>query len=343
MEKDIINVNDDVFKYLDPCSNDKLSDMDGADLLDLIVLINDYYLQLRKKLGISENATFGLELECENTDKAVIRDEISSVFHNVWITKSDGTLSSGAEVVSPILRNYTKTWQDLKTVCDIISPLASIDTRSGGHIHIGTQSLGSKRDDWLNFIKLWSSYENIIFRFAYGNYLTARPGISGYAKPVSTAFWYYYEEFINDNIELKKIIAILAHNRYIAVNFKNINIENIGVFDHKNTIEFRCPNGSLDPVIWQNNVNLFVNLLEYAKSSNFDDDLVEKRHKEWSNKYNELKWYNQIFLEQALELCDMIFDNNLDKVYFLKQYLKEYQVCDDNTEFKKAPALTKIK
>ena len=35
--------------------------------------------------------------------------------------------------------------------------------------------------------------------------------------------------------------------------------------------------------------------------------------------------YNQIYLEQALELCDMIFDNNLDKIYFLRQYLKSFE------------------
>ena len=30
-----------------------------------------------------------------------------------------------------------------------------------------------------------------------------------------------------------------------------------------------------------------------------------------------------IYLEQAIELSDMIFDNNLDKIYFLKQYKDE--------------------
>lgn len=35
--------------------------------------------------------------------------------------------------------------------------------------------------------------------------------------------------------------------------------------------------------------------------------------------------YNRINLPLALELVDMIFDNNLDKVYFLRQYLKNYQ------------------
>lgn len=44
---------------------------------------------------------------------------------------------------------------------------------------------------------------------------------------------------------------------------------------------------------------------------------------------NDSKLYGEIFLPEALEFSDMIFDNNLDKVYFLKQYLKN---CDDSIE-----------
>ena len=31
------------------------------------------------------------------------------------------------------------------------------------------------------------------------------------------------------------------------------------------------------------------------------------------------------YLEQAVELADLIFDNNLDKVYFLRQYIKSFE------------------
>ena len=48
-----------------------------------------------------------------------------------------------------------------------------------------------------------------------------------------------------------------------------------------------------------------------------------------------------IYLEQALELCDMIFTNNFDKVYFLRQYLKSFEVCKKNADYPKARSLTK--
>jgi len=57
------------------------------------------------------------------------------------------------------------------------------------------------------------------------------------------------------------------------------------------------------------------------------------------NKYfNDIDCYSEIFLDQALELSDMIFDTNLDKIYFLRQYLKSYEV--GNYIFEKAKPFT---
>ena len=70
--------------------------------------------------------------------------------------------------------------------------------------------------------------------------------------------------------------------------------------------------------------NLFSKLLLYAKSTKFNDDIIDTRYKHNKKNY-QIYSYNQIYLEQALELCDMIFDNNLDKIYFLRQYLKSFE------------------
>ena len=39
--------------------------------------------------------------------------------------------------------------------------------------------------------------------------------------------------------------------------------------------------------------------------------------------------YDEIFLDQALEFADLIFTNNLDKIYFLKQYLKGFELANE--------------
>ena len=43
--------------------------------------------------------------------------------------------------------------------------------------------------------------------------------------------------------------------------------------------------------------------------------------------------YNNICLKNALEFSDLVFDNNLDKIYFLRQYFKDFQ---DNYGLKEA-------
>lgn len=331
-----------VFKFINPNSNDKLSEMSGFDLQDLIILIDEYYIQLRNRLGFEQYITFGLELEFENAMRDRIDRKLSEAFPNGdWRTKHDGSLHNGAEINSPILRDNETTWRSLDKVCSIVEPLASIDKKSGGHIHIGTQALGNNKESWLNFIKMWSVYENIIFRFVYGDFLTARPSMLKYSEPMTKDFWRDYEKLKNDGASLDAIISRISHKRYQAVNFNNVSSHNCNNFGSKNTIEFRCPNGSLNSAIWQNNVNFFVKLLTYSRNTSFNDDLVQQRHQINLDKFAKLKWYDEIYIEQALELCDMIFTNNFDKVYFLRQYLKSFQVCKKNTDYPKARTLTK--
>ena len=320
------NSNEPLFKFLNPKGNDKFSEMCGIDLQELLYNIDTYYLELRKKLGLETTITFGLELEFENAMRNRIDNKIRENGLTSWLLKSDSTLNNGAEINSPILKDDFSAWNNLEKICTIVSEYASIGKHSGGHIHIGAQVLGNKPESWLNFIKMWSVYENIIFRFTYGNYLCARATIMNYAEPISQTLWKDYQRLKQNNqICIEEILYKIKHNnRYQAVNFTNIN--NINQFECDNTIEFRCPNATLEPVIWQNNVNFFVKMLEYSKNSQFDDDTIQRRRMVNGDKYSTLKWYGEIYLQQALELCDLVFTNNFDKVYFLRQYLKSFEI-----------------
>ena len=93
--------------------------------------------------------------------------------------------------------------------------------------------------------------------------------------------------------DIVKKLSSITRNQ--AVNFKNI-----GSYE-KDTIEFRCPNGTLNPVIWQNNINLFVHLLEYAKSPDFNYDVIFKRTNKVNNNSMKLLLYSKIDLFQATE------------------------------------------
>ena len=318
----------EIFKFLNPTDNDILYNLKGKDLQNLFTLINNYYLDTREILNIDKDITFGIEIECEHTDRDLITQKINESLPDAyWSVKSDGSLDKGAEIISPVLTDTKENWINMKKVCSIIEPLAEINDNSGGHVHIGTPILGNDIRSYINFLKLWSTYENVLFKFTYGNFGTHRPRIVKHAAPISNLFWKCSQKY--KNAEIPDILREINIERYHAVNFKNA--YNREKYDIHNTIEFRCPNGTLKSAIWQNNINTFVKLLNYAKSNNFDNDMIEKRHKENENIYEDLAFYNEFYIDQVLELCDTIFDNNLDKIYFLRQYLKSFET---NIEYK---------
>lgn len=324
---------EDIFHFIDPNDNDMLSKLSGNDLTDLLVLLDDYNLKLRDYLGFDKSVTFGLEIEVEKVKAYDIKNGIVKYFPSEeWCTSHDSSLNRGLEINSPVLRDSKKTWQDLNTICEIIKPNGIIDRKAGAHVHIGAHILGKEIDPWLNLFKLWSTYENIIYRFGYGTFLTARPQICEYAKPMSKDFWGEYE-YLKDNCKVVWLaIKYVSLRRNQAVNFCNVSSAFIDKFCLGNTIEFRCPNGTVNSVIWQNNVNLFANLLLACKALPFDD-LINRRHQMIANKYDELRWYDEIFIDQALEFADIVFKNNLDKIYFLKQYLKSFETCKEKNDY----------
>lgn len=330
---------DEIFKFIKPDGNDKLSEMKGFDLQDLLLYLDDYYLELREELGLGEDATFGLELEFEYAMNERIEDLLwNSGLYGTWTKKIDVSLWRGAEICSPVLKDNNNSWEDVKKICLMIQPNAKIGENAGGHVHIGTQVLGAEPSSWMNLTALWSAYENIIFRFSYNNFLTFRGGMNKYAAPVAKQMRTDYESLKRmSNFEAVDVLHMICYGKFNAINFNHVS--NPFGFDNRNTIEFRCPNGTLDPVIWQNNVNFFTKFLEYAKSKNFDEDMVNSRWSKVANKFTELNWYDEIYLPQALELCDLIFDNNLDKIYFLRQYLKSFDISEKR--YDKAKAFTK--
>ncbi len=319
-----------LFNYINPEDNNQVSSMNKAELNELLHYVNNYYLELRQDLKIEDYITFGLEIELEHTKEDIIKGIMEEIeISKDWIVKNDISLTSGVEVTSPILTDGVKSWSELKKICNSLNRYAKIGPHCGGHIHIGSQIIDSSPEVLIKFINLWSVYENIIYRFLYGEYLTARPNIIQYAKPLLKMMWDNYGNIYKmPKSAFEMMFKEIYCNRNQAINFNNFNL----IIDKpKNTIEFRNPNGSMNPIIWQNNVNLLIKMFLYANNSSYNDELIAERQQAHysldldDKDCNVLDSYNEIYLDQSLEFCDMIFDNNLDKVYFLRQYLKSFE------------------
>ena len=330
--KSHVKLNYEIFKFLNPSANTKISTLKGMDLQELLILLDEMYLYLRKKLNFDKDVTFGLEIEFEHSNISKVKKQLNNTIkNNTWSCAYDDSLFEGVEIVSPILRNTEKTWNELEKVCEVAKNNGKISDNSGAHIHVGAQIFQADIDSFFNFLKMYSVYENVINRFFYGEFLNPRPSLLKYAKPISNELYSFYKKNRRTK-RIKDLLVKISRSRSNAISF--FDITSLYKLEKDNTIEFRTPNGTLEPVIWQNNVNLCINILKHSNSNIFNDDIVERRRHINLRNDSSLNLYNEIYLEQALELCDLIFDNNLDKIYFLRQYLKSFEMPKE--EFQKA-------
>lgn len=268
-----------------------------------------------------ENLTFGIEIEYRDLLQSLVTEYINANYP-VWYSKTEDAItktstdpSLGGEISSPILTNTLNTWEDIESICAFLTTNHASSLNTGAHIHIGANIFENNSRYFLRFLKLWTAYEHIIYRFSYGEYAYARDTLFVYAKPVSSEYkrlikslnLTYQDKFAN-----LKFIFNLGKKR-------GLNLSNMGNPD-KDTIEFRTPNGTLNPNIWYNNFNLFKSLIEYAKNPDYNEDLINFR---LSQTYDVLD--NKIYFEQAMELGDFIFKTEREKLVFLRQYLKDFK------------------
>ncbi len=266
---------------------------------------------------------FGTEIEFLNLDYEKIYGRLPFKLKG-WQLQADRSVSSGGELISPILHDCQNDWEELKRACLFIKKKrGKIQDFCGGHIHVGVDFLGNNILAWQNFLNIYMAFEPVITRFFYGEFLNGGYRLNQFAEPIGYLL-YTKQEKINTMSNLQELKNILlGENRYHAINFTGVNINAINMSLYKNTIEFRSSNGSLAPAIWQNNINLIMNILLTARGTGTDPELLKAYANDLSKNYFEFKNYNTINMEKAATLADLVFTNNLDKAYFLRQYLKD--------------------
>ena len=307
--------------------NDKLETFTNEDLLELINYIYAYNPTYREKLNLPPEATFGTELEFVTEHPNVVQEFLDKNNLKSWTLTPEKAMSNGQEVVSGILKDEKQAWLELKKICDYLKETTSCTIDCGSHVHVGAHLLGNNPQALLNLMLLWSVYENIMFKFGYNKNMGPRPGITDYATRCKNVFMRRFEEFRYAPSSIEDILDGLQENKMVALNFLNMSGENSP--KKGNTIEFRQANGTLDADIWQNNINLYVKFMHLAATGNFDIDKVLERNSLNNNQIYSFADYNKLFIDTALELADLVFDNNKDKINFLKQYLKLYNTGNE--------------
>ena len=300
-------------------SNDNIlfSEMDSCDKALYMNELNDYVIEYRNSLGLNNSVTFGTEIEYEGVNKEIV-DKIIDENFTSFKSMTEPNIHVGGEVVSIPLRDNINNWTDLKDILKLLELSDGIikDNKTSSHVHVGANILRNY-DNLIKFILLYGVYEGIIYRFGYMNRLNPRESMISCAPPFSIDLANNYPDIIN-NKSVKNIK--LMFDRFHGVNFNNLSsLKNYG---YRNTIEFRMANGTLDPVLWQNIINLYTKmLLRCTKDMDIDylEYLLFKINYSRSNYYG----FDNLSLTNAFDFADIVFDDMLDKTNFIKQYYKD--------------------
>ncbi len=324
----------DVFANFQKNENYPLYSLNRNDLAYFFDLLNKFYLEYKNFINIGSNILFGLELEyAYKISEYYNNDSIEKLKAKelvYWRVKPEPTVYLGGEVTSPILTDVPNSWDELYQICNLIKKYAIVNNDTGSHIHFDLSILKNDICVWLRFFKLWAAYEDVIYRFSYGENLNERSALLEYARPISNKLselvkeeHYYLNNLIND-------LSCLLSFKEDALNFFSYDMAGN---EYTKTIEVRVPNGTLNPIIWQNNVNFFAKLIQYTSSEKYNNDIIEARLLEPKVSKNDLEKYRLINTRSALELADLIFNNNEDKIYFLRQYFKNFEIANDNSYY----------
>ena len=328
---------------------------------ELLKYLKTYKLEFRENLGLNKKIKFGIEIEAEGEElkklltnpsyrKGNLNIELLSHYKDYfkevglnsydyekcpWILKTDDSVKEGAEIHSPILSDTKENWENLKTICEFLKSINAVSTdKTSTHIHFNGQSYLKDAHDLDSLIKLYSVYENVLYLFGTGEFINFRSNIYKYATPVANDFQNTFQGMTFRTLDYKKILNLVDYAYYRGLRLINLNYEEGG----KDTFEFRFANGTLSPVIIQNLINAEAKLCSCAVNTNFDEELIKRKFNflRFSRTNREiLKKYLETPLDDILEFVDLIFDNALDKLYFIRQCIKE-PITDEKRGLQKA-------
>ncbi len=347
-----------------------LSSLSNSELQDFFQKANSTPLFMRRKLNLADYISFGNEIEINGLSLATT-SMVVTLFNDVHNLEGNERFSAVkedtafAEVVTPVLTNRTAHWKLLGEMYDTLYETgATISGNTSSHLHFGTHKINTPEKLSL-LLKTLVVFEPIIFKFGYGKdlgprlFMTFRDEKVTFSPMMSpkrvrnfTDVLDYYS-YASPGVMRSHFVDFLATDlRFRPVyNFNNFDFSKLqysiesdipSEYDH---FEIRCFNGTLEPEVTQNNINLIGHIIMAVVEDRIDKDYVLEEYKKYKVKrydfdvpfalfdsektgpqYNRLlNGFNKIKMDKALKLADMIFDTEIDKLYFVKQYLKLFE------------------
>lgn len=296
-------------------------------------------------IGLDNKMTIGMEIESEGSmSEAIMKlGVIAQREHNGetigWETEEDESLNNGVEVKSPILTDNKKDVEDIYIVCSILQECGNnTSERCGGHIHIGADYLKSK-EAYINLFEIWGNAEKIICKMSNETGSIPRIGLQEYAVPISPKLNEAIEsETVNleNEEDLEQFIYKVQKvqgERYSGLNLLNIN-------NGKNTIEFRIPNGTINPDTWIENARLFGRIIQVSQKlvdiEKQPQNSKEERLVELKNQLKEEEIAEQEKMEILLELLFSEEERQVYRERYITSSKLLEQTSDEQNPFSKS-------
>jgi hypothetical protein len=273
--------------------------------IDQVLLHNP--LEYRSILTLPKDVNFGIELEMEDVDMINVYNQVRSTLGNNWNINKDDSLKPlrSAEIVSPVLQNTKDTWILIRKMGELLDKMNPTYNKSSFQVNFDG-SLLPKEEDRIRFLKLYAMYEDIIYRFSKGEDEEYRESLETYAGPIILTL----KGLVNDP---RCAIEMFSNNKRYGIIFKT---------QKKDLIEFRTPNSTSNPILMQNYITTFYYLLKFATSNKYPKKEVDEYIDRYMKIYI-LESYERCNEEKAIQFADMIFPKQVDKAFFLHQYLKK--------------------
>jgi len=280
------------------------------------------------KYDIDPNITIGVELEA-CCDYPEVYLGIRSLLCN-WDIKLDRSVIEGVEITSPILHYTNQDLKELKFVCDFLNKNKFYTNDScGGHIHLGFNYFDNI-NEFRTFLVLYQSVEDILYLISNRAYSVVRPKVNEYAKRLSPvlkniAKINFKWEKMNDLKEYVTIVKKTCDSRYYGLNLSN-------VFEDKNTIEFRMPNGEIEFNEVILNIRLFAKLMEIAKKLTkiMGQDNISCEEKEFLMIYKSILSYDRNNYEKLQDLLTLLFPEEEHTLY-INRYISNRKISKNKT------------
>ena len=302
----------------------------GINIFDELINSNngiypENYNRKWQKIGIPQDMSFGIEIEAASeyaflytqfphickrwdmTNERVNRKYLEE--ENIYII----------EASSPILSDCNEDIQDIYRVCTLLkSGGLEVEDNCGGHVHIGANYLTTK-ESYQRLIELWCNCEKIIFEICDEPYSVKRFTYDDYATPISGIL---KEGKIEDEQNLNKDEFIAQLQSVQGDRYKSINFANVG--KKASTIEFRIPNGSLNPNVWIENIRLFGRMMKIAEELG---KLDNRETKEYTREERRKLWLATMLVnanvpeeDKAKFLINLLFDEEQYKQIYFERY-----------------------